>query len=207
MNHKLFDYPHKAIRNLMFKVSTELTTCQNFKEFEKTRLLLDDLKFLLDNHLKTENDFIVPHLSAALIHESDTEHDEVEALQQQLFQFLYNLRADNYKEQREKAELMFNHFVGKYLLHMHHEETTFQEHIWNSYSEEYQSAIVMNIIKKFSPEENWIWMKYGLPYVSPELRIQRLKAFRDMVSEEQYNRLINHLREFIDKQEFEVLTY
>ncbi len=202
MNYKLFDYPHKAIRNLMYRISTGLTTCQNFSDFEMIIPLLEDLRFLLDNHLKTENDIIVPHLSSELIHESDREHDEVEGLQERMFGYLFSISADNYPARRDEAELMFNHFLGKYLLHMHHEETTFQEFVWNSYSEEYQANIVMNIVKKFSPEENWMWLKYGLPYISPELRMQRLKAVRSVFSEEQYNLLIDHLREFINEKEF-----
>jgi len=207
MNYKLFDYPHKAIRNLLFRISTGLTTCLDFNDFEKTKPLLEDLKYLLDNHLNTENEIIVPHLSSELIHESDSEHDEVEGLQQQLFDFLFDLNEDNYIQKRDKAELMFNHFLGKYLLHMHHEETAFQEYVWNSYDEQYQSAIVMNIVKKFSPEENWMWMKYGLPYVSPELRMQRLIATRSLFSDEQYNRLVDHLKEFIDEKEFAGLPF
>lgn len=206
MKHKLFDFPHRAIRNLMFRISPELSKCESFDDFKPIIQLTYDLQFLLDNHLVTEDEIIVPHLSPELIIASDDEHHEIEDLQQKLFCFLYALDDTNFKTEQYNAELMFNFFAGKYLLHMYHEETEFQNYIWANYSTEQQEQIVIKIITKFTAEENRIWMKYGLPYVHQNVRIERIEKLNPVFSDDQILELINGMKKQLNEKHYSELA-
>ena len=98
MKYKVFDYPHRAIRNLMFRVSSGLSSCKDFPEFRELGPLFHDLQFLLDNHLHTENEAIVPYLSPELTGDSDAEHEAIERLQQELFTRLYETEDVNFRD-------------------------------------------------------------------------------------------------------------
>ncbi len=202
MKHKLFDFPHRAIRNIMFKISSDLSICEGFDGYKKILSQLYDLQFLLDNHLITEDEIIVPNLSEKLSAASDDEHHEIEHLQHQLFNFLYQLNEHNFESDLCTAELMFNHFVGKYLLHMHHEETEFQNYIWENYSEKEQEKIVFAIVSKFTVQENLIWMKYGLPMVHQNVRIERLKKLKPVFSSLQLQQLMEDLKQQINVNQY-----
>ena len=205
MKYHLFDYPHRTIRNLMFRISRELCTCTRFSEFQQMMSRVNDLQFLLNNHLFTENQIIVPYLSAELIEESDAEHHNLEEEEQRMFNFLYGIDEAKFEQEHATIELMFNRFVGNYLLHMHTEETLFQDYIWMKYSEEQQALIVMEIVRKFSPGENWMWMKYGLPFVPQEVRRERIQRGIGGLSSKQIYDLMAALNESLSADHYQEL--
>jgi len=206
MKYNFFDYPHRAIRNVFNRISTGIYMAESYDDYQRMIPLIKDLQFLLDSHLLTENDIIMPHVPGALQDMMGHEHEEIEEMQKALFAFMYAVTAATYEKQKYSLVLNFSHFAGNYLVHMHHEETVIQPYIWKSLSEPEQEKIVLKIVSKFSSEENLLWAVYGLPYVAQQDRKVRVRRLLPSFSQAQRKSFLSGIMPFIANPHFNELS-
>jgi hypothetical protein len=185
---RLYDVPHKALRNIMAQVSQLAgnTDYRYLEQIERLHALASRLFRLLTEHAHDENNYTLADLEArepgSGQHNLD-DHEEIEYQQANLERLLDELRAAAYRgaDVRPLGDVFFrafNRFQSAYLLHMLEEEEVTQPRYWKNFTDGDIIQLRRRITSNIKPQTMLLWIEYALPALPHTDRVGLLRSIR-----------------------------
>ena len=180
--------PHKGIRYAFSQLSWKAGNIDYTDKAEVAELKaqMEEFGELLEEHAKTENEFILKPLEARLPGSSDhdeQDHEHLYALQEALLAKLEGIlhptipaseaMSTGYEFYQDLSKLHAAH-----LEHMLEEEQVTQVLMWSHFTGEEMMDIHHQIIQHIPPAKMLAWMKYILPALNHEERFGLLKGMQ-----------------------------
>lgn len=180
--------PHKGIRYAFSQISWKAGSIDYADKTEVAELKaqMEEFGELLEEHAKTENEFILKALEARLPGSSDhdeQDHENLYALQEALLAKLEGIlhptiptseaKSIGYEFYQDLSKLHAAH-----LEHMLEEEQVTQVLMWTHFTDEEMLDIHHQIIQHIPPAKMLAWMKYILPALNYEERFGLLKGLQ-----------------------------
>ncbi|MEJ5261048.1 MAG: hemerythrin domain-containing protein [Ignavibacterium sp.] len=204
----LFTFIHKAIRNMIYTVGTELQTV-DFADKSESKKFLDSLNNnleLLHEHAIHEDEIIFPEIQSnesEMIESLTLEHQALDKKLNQIKSMILEFEKydDQAKliEQGNKLNFMCNDFFASYIIHMNHEEETVLEASQKYLSDEELIAIRNRIQSKIPSERYKVWMKYMLPSLNFYELTGLLSGLRKSAPVQVYENFLMVAEELINK--------
>jgi hypothetical protein len=185
---KIFDVPHKGLRNALSQFSL-LAGNTNYTDEQEVAALYElgrQVFSLLAIHARDENSVTLKHLEERLpgaAHHNMDDHEVLEAKQQLLENILDSLlQSDKEREDIHAAGASFysdlSDYHALYLQHMAEEEKDTQPLLWQYFSDEELLAHRKEIMANNPPQTLFTWFRFVMPALSHAERVGLLKGFK-----------------------------
>ena len=212
---KLYDVPHKALRNALSQLSllAGKTNYANHHEVEQLHQLGEDVFKILTLHANDENEITLAELEqrcpGSSEHDVD-DHEHIHIQQENLEKLLTRIYTNSreHKDTRADGEefyLALSEFHGIYLEHTAEEERITQPLLWKHFTDEELAAHRGKIMAKNPPETLMIWFRFVTPAQRHEERVGLLTGFKKMAPEPFFKKAIQVIQQELPIKEFEEL--
>ena len=207
----IYGFPHKGIRyglgQLSFKVGSLILN--DPEALNVCKEIADDLSELLDLHLNSEEDFVIPPLEAKVpgcTQHNHEDHLEMQSLEHEMKAAILELVDSPNEMHLNLAYQKINHFIKEYFRHMSEEETDMNKVIWEHFEDEEILAWQGQILSKLTPAQFFKWFKYIIPALSQlEQRIM-LGGFKQNAPAEAYHGTIKNLEPYLTPKQFTYIS-
>lgn len=208
---RVFDLPHKALRNALGKFSllAGKTNYQDAKEIETLKALGAELRPLLVSHMRFEEAGILTEMdkkAPGSIDQDREEHAAVEPVQESLFVRLERLDGSQTEEEAHHFYLDFADFFSTYLKHLHHEETETEPLLKEHFTEDELREMTVAQFMKIEPATMVLWLKYGIPAFSKAQRIAMLSRVKTRGPQGAYDKTMEVLSTELSKEELDEIA-
>lgn len=210
----LFTFIHKALRSLIYNLSSKLQTADFSSELESKNIvsiLRHDLG-LLHEHADHEDNIIFPEVKneePEMIKVLENEHIEIGEKLNVLNNILDLLQNETESKIRLKLgnelNFLFNDFAASYLNHMNHEESTVLEASQKYLSDEELIAIRTRIQTKIPPERYRIWLDWMLRSANITELIGLLNAMKINAPKPVFDNIISTAEKIIEPSRWELI--
>ncbi len=201
--------PHKGLRHVWGLLSLNSGNCDLQEPYSIQRLqkCAQDLQCLCKDHETNEEQFIFKPLFQRT--ETDLrpwqhQHAELSELTGKLFEkILRALPSD--AEELYKLHLEISATQARYLDLMYWEDTVIEPLMREHFTDQEMIEHQVSIMEKTSPETLLLWFQYIVPARQLSENIQVLKAYRDHVSHDAFDRVIEVLKHSMELQSYKNL--
>lgn len=137
----IYGFPHKGLRNLLSQVSllSGNTDYSNAVSLEKLKDLTTELVTLLDLHVHSEEDVLLPALEVKVpgsTRENVEEHEQLEKEIKDFDEKMKNITVDSTPDSGVKFYESVYNFHSKYIAHMAMEEDDMNPLIWDNFTDD-----------------------------------------------------------------------
>ncbi len=207
---KSLDPPHKGLRYALGQLTllTGKTKFSDHQQVEKLKKLADEVFFLLKDHTKTENEFILKPLEEknALAAEPYFEdHTDIEEWENHLFESIKNLDGTQTDDQGHLIYLNLCDFQSAYLDHIDEEDVELEEKLQKHFSDEELIQHQIKIMQQMEFSTLLLWFKYIVPARRIEENAQVLRNFKSNAPEEAFQAVIQTIQGELSHEEFEAI--
>ncbi len=203
----IYVFPHKGLRNLLSQLSmlSGNADYSSAESLENLKKLTKELVTLLDLHVHSEEDVLLPALEVKLTGSTRENVEEHEQLEKEIKAFdeqLKNITIDSTPDLGVKFyESVFN-FHSKYIAHMAMEESEINPVIWANLTDEELMELQGQIMASLSPDNIMMWFKYIVPALNPFERTIILGGFKQNAPAEFFDQVLSMLKEYMSKNEY-----
>jgi|SRR6185503_17643901 len=212
---KVYDVPHKGLRNILGQLSflAGKTNYNDPQEVEALCSLGRDLFTLLDVHAADENTVTLTELESRCTgsskHDMD-DHEQLHIVQHRLEQLLQQIHEGAQSGSDVAADgaefyLALSEFQGIYLQHTAEEERITQPLLWKHFTDEELLGHRGKIMSNLSPQVLLLWFRYSIPAQSPAERAGLLSGFKRMAPEPFFNQAMGVIKDALTEQEYSIL--
>lgn len=187
---KLYDVPHKGLRNALSQVSflAGKTDYSDPHQVEQLYNLGTDVFKILEIHASDENEVTLAELEKRCpgCSQHDMEdHEQIHIKQHQLEKLLMTIYQDSKSgkdvtEEGAEFYLAFSEFHGEYLEHTAEEERVTQVLLWQHFSDEELAGHRGKIMAKNPAHTLLIWFRFVIPAQTHAERTGLLKGFQKL---------------------------
>lgn len=209
MTHRMNIYgiPHKGLRLGLTDLSQRLGRIDstNHPEWEETRLQAAEIANLLHLHLHSEEAVVLPAIEAKApgsTAENHEEHERLEVQENEVFQAIAQLSAQDLPDAFSRVYADFNTFLAAYFEHMAGEETQMNATIWRHFSDEEIASWHGQIMGTLKPEEILSFFKYMIPAMTAQEQSMVLGGFKQNAPADFYSQVIGLLKTRTTKHQF-----
>jgi hypothetical protein len=207
---KSLDPPHKGLRNALGQLTllTGKTKFSDHQQVEKLKKLADEVFFLLKDHTKTENEFILKPLEEknALAAEPYFEdHTDIEEWENHLLDSIKNLDGTQTDDQGHLIYLNLCDFQSAYLDHIDEEDVELEEKLQKHFSDEELIQHQIKIMQQMEFSTLLLWFKYIVPARRIEENAQVLRNFKSNAPDEAFQAVIQTIQGELSHEEFEAI--
>jgi hypothetical protein len=203
---RAFDFPHKALRNILSKFSHQAGSINfnNQQEVVDLQKLVNEMFALLESHLCHEENHTFRHIETkrpGAISFELNDHQRMEALQEELKHQLNAGPTNGHDFYIQACK-----FQSEYLNHIHHEETITEKLLWELFTDEELIEHRTEIMKSMEPEQLMLWFKHGMPASTMADSIAVLAGFKAAAPPSAFQAALNINKPELSKDKFEVLV-
>jgi len=207
---KSLDPPHKGLRNALGQLTllTGKTKFSDHQQVEKLKKLAEEVFFLLKDHTKTENEFILKPLEEknALAAEPYFEdHTDIEEWENHLLDSIKNLDGTQTDDQGHLIYLNLCDFQSAYLDHIDEEDVELEEKLQKHFSDEELIQHQIKIMQQMEFSTLLLWFKYIVPARRIEENAQVLRNFKSNAPDEAFQAVIQTIQGELSHEEFEAI--
>jgi hypothetical protein len=204
------DPPHKGLRNALGQLTllTGKTKFSDHQQVEKLKKLADEVFFLLKDHTKTENEFILKPLSeknSTVAEPYFEDHTDIEEWENHLFESIKNLDGTQTDDQGHLIYLNLCDFQSAYLDHIDEEDVELEEKLQKHFSDEELIQHQIKIMQQMEFSTLLLWFKYIVPARRTEENAQVLRNFKNNAPEEAFQAVIQTIQGELSHEEFEAI--
>ena len=202
----IYGFPHKALRSALSQLSL-LAGKTNYSDATSLQALKDQNQVsmtLLDTHLHSEEEFLLPALEAKVkgsVQENMEEHVMLVKLEESFNALLESITVDATPDKGAAYYAAISNFHSKYLAHMEMEEQEMNPLIWANFTDEELLGIHGQIMASLSPEHSMLWFKYIVPSLNPTERSVILGGLKANAPQPAFNAVIHMLKSELTEQE------
>ena len=194
-----FEAPHKALRNALsqFQLQAGRTDYSASDEIRGLQAAGDELFRLMDSHLVAEDERelrLLEERAPGGAAQDLAEHRALEVLQGQVRSTLQGLDAAQGAAAGNAFYLAFSDFHGRYLRHIHHEETATQALILEHVDPDELQQVVFGLGRDAPHDEMMLWFKFGMPAFPLAMRLALLGRLERVAPPGAIARFLDSLR-------------
>ena len=206
-----FELPHKALRNVISKVSFRLGSA-NFSdpaELAEVKGLANEMFTMLHNHVHTENEHTLTLLETRAPGSGDhdrSDHERLEVIQDELQKRIEALTGQEDPDTLHVLYLDFSRYHSQYLEHIFEEETVTELLLQKHFTDEelmQQRAIIM---QKIEFPIMLLWLKYAVPAQRLETNVALLSGFKTNAPAEVFNQVMKTIEGVMEEGDFNKLN-
>lgn len=202
----IYGFPHKGLRIALSQLSmlSGNTDYSNADSLEKLKNLSVELVTLLDLHLHSEEDVVLPALEAKMpgsTSENVEEHEQLEKEVQAFDKRLTNITVDSAPNSGAQFYEAVYNFHSKYIAHMAMEESDINPLIWANFTDEEIMAWHGQIMSTLTPDQIMLWFKYIVPALNPFERGMIMGGFKENAPAEFLDKVLDMLKEYMPEKE------
>ncbi len=202
----IYGFPHKGLRIALSQLSmlSGNTDYSNAESLEKLKTLSVELITLLDLHLHSEEDVVLPALEVKMpgsTSENVEEHEQLEQEVQAFDQQLKNITVDSAPTAGAEFYKAVYNFHSKYIAHMAMEESEINPLIWANFTDEEIMAWHGQVMSTLTPDQIMMWFKYIVPALNPFERSIIMGGFKENAPAEFFGQVLNMLKEYMPENE------
>ncbi len=213
MNQRMniYGFPHKALRLGLGKLSVlvgNLDTDDN-EEVQRVQQMTNELSHLLDLHLHSEEDVVLPAVEAKVpnsTHENVEEHEKLEKQEKDLKAFANQLFDEPNPENAARYYRELNRFIADYYDHMDGEEMEINPIIWSNFEDQEIAGWHGQIMATMKPEDGGLWFKYIVPSLNKHEQTVLLGQFKSNVPAEVYQGTLQMLKPELTEKQFAFIS-
>ena len=207
----IYGFPHKGIRyglgQLSFNVGSLILN--DPEALKVCKEIADDLSELLDLHLNSEEDFVIPPMEAKVpgcTQHNHEDHMEMQKLEHEMKEAILTLVDLPNEMHLNLAYNKINHFIKEYFRHMSEEETEMNKVIWEHFADEEILVWQGQILSKLTPAQFFKWFKYIIPALTQLEQSIMLGGFKQNAPAEAYNGTIKNLEPYLTPKQFTYIS-
>ena len=198
-----FDLPHKALRNVLSKVSFQLgsTTMTDAGQLQALKDRAHELFTMLNEHAHTENEQTLHHLETRVPGSGDhdrADHERLESIQDALQSRISHLSGNEDADSMHQLYLDFSKFHSEYLEHIYMEETVTEVLLQQHFTDEELLQHRMAIMQSIPFPVMLLWMKYAVPAQREEQNVGMLAGFKANAPAQVFEQLLTAIRSEMD---------
>lgn len=202
----IYGFPHKGLRIALSKLSmiSGNTDYSNEESLEELKNLTKEIITLLDLHLHSEEDVVLPALEERVPGSSNENIEEHEQLEKAVHDFdeqLKGISVTSSPDEGAKFYEAISNFHSKYLSHMAMEEEEMNPIIWQNFTDEELMGWHGKIMSKLTPDQIIMWFKYIVPALNPFERTVIMGGFKMNAPEDFFNAVLDMLKEHIPEND------
>ena len=195
----IYGFPHKGLRIALSALSRVAgnTDYANVQSLDNLKTLSAEIITLLDLHLHSEEDVVLPALEAKVPGSTNENIEEHEQLEQDVKAFdeqLKTIAIDSPPDSGAKFYESVSSFHSNYLAHMAMEERDMNPLIWDNFTDEELMGWHGQIMSTLSPEQIMMWFKYIVPALNPFERSMIMGGFKANAPADFFNDVLNMLK-------------
>jgi hemerythrin-like domain-containing protein len=203
----IYGFPHKGIRNglsqlLLLAGKTDYTNTEAVDQLNK---LSQEIIEILDLHLHSEEDVVLPAVEAKLPGSVQENLQEHESLEQALADLADQIKVIVTNPSPALGVAYFNAvnvFTSRYLLHMQMEESEINAIIWKEFTDEEIMSWHGQVMSTLTPEQIMLWFKYIVPALNPMEQSIILGGFKANAPGEFYQAVMAMLKVYLAKDDY-----
>lgn len=202
----IYGFPHKGLRIALSQLSmlSGNTDYSNADSLKKLKNLSVELVTLLDLHLHSEEDVVLPALEAKMpgsTSENVEEHEQLEKEVQAFDKQLTNITVDSAPNSGAQFYEAVYNFHSKYIAHMAMEESDINPLIWANFTDEEIMAWHGQVMSTLTPDQIMLWFKYIVPALNPFERGMIMGGFKENAPAEFLDKVLDMLKEYMSEKE------
>ncbi len=202
----IYGFPHKGLRIALSELSKVAgnTDYANVQSLDNLKILSAEIVTLLDLHLHSEEDVVLPALEVKVPGSTNENIEEHEQLEQEVKAFveqLKNIASDSPPDAGAKFYDAVSNFHSNYLDHMAMEERDMNPLIWNNFTDEELMGWHGQIMSTLSPDQIMMWFKYIVPSLNPFERSMIMGGFQANAPADFFNDELNMLKSHMSASE------
>ena len=202
----IYGFPHKGIRILLSQLSklSGNTDYSNAMALEKLKSSTTELVAILNLHLNSEEDVVLPALEAKVpgnTSENIEEHMQLERDVQAFDNQLKDISVDSTPNLGANFYMAITDFHSKYLAHMAMEERDINPLIWANFTDEEIIGWHGQVMSTLTPDQIMMWFKYIVPALNPFERSIIMGGFKENAPSELFDSVLNNLKEYMSENE------
>jgi hypothetical protein len=213
---KLYDVPHKGLRNALSQLSllAGKTDYSILQEVEELYRFGETVFKIMNIHAADENEVTLAELEVRCPgcsqHDMD-DHELLHITQHKLEQLLSTIYTNsksgqNVIEDGAAFHLALSEYHGEYLKHTAEEERVTQPLLWKYFTDDELAAQRGKIMAKNPPQTLLAWFRFVIPAQSHSERVGLLQGFKQMASVTFFNDGMETVKQVLNEQEFDKLT-
>ncbi len=207
----IYGFPHKGIRNglsqlLLLAGKTDYTKSDSVNKLND---LTKEVLEILDLHLHSEEDVILPAVEAKVpgsAHENIEEHKALEKEVDDIAAQINTIKANPNPAFGIAFFNAINGFMSRYLLHMQMEENEINTIIWKTFTDEEIMAWHGQVMSTLKPDQITLWFKYIVPALNPMEQSIILGGFKMNAPPEFYQTVMDMLKNYLTIHEYQNCT-
>lgn len=200
----LYTFPHKGLRNALSQLSFQAgsTNYGDQQELDDLKQISKEIVLLLDLHMRSEEDILLPALELRVPGSTEGNHEEHEHLGEKIKRFEAMLNEILITPPRSNGAsfyLIYNDFHSMYIAHMAMLETKINDLIWANFTDEEMMKMHGQIMASLTLEQIMMWFKYIVPaldFIERSVIMGGLKAYAPA---EFFESVINMLKEHMSE--------
>lgn len=202
----IYGFPHKGLRIALSQLSmlSGNTDYSNADSLKKLKNLSVELVTLLDLHLHSEEDVVLPALEAKMpgsTSENVEEHEQLEKEVQAFDKQLTDITVDSAPNSGAQFYEAVYNFHSKYIAHMAMEESDINPLIWANFTDEEIMAWHGQVMSTLTPDQIMLWFKYIVPALNPFERGMIMGGFKENAPAEFLDKVLDMLKEYMSEKE------
>jgi hypothetical protein len=212
--HDLYLPVHKGLRAFMSEVLLNAGRMDSNDRHEVDEVLAQvrGLLLLCKSHLHNENTFMHAAMEARRPGSSmHTTHEHED--QGRVFAHLEHLVSKLETATAEESVSLVTHlyrdlavFIAENFEHMHSEETNNLLVLWECYSDEELRGIGQRLVAAIPPQQNSVFLRWMLPYMTPAERATLLRGIRQNAPVAVFDNVMGMLRQKLCDKDWKKLT-
>lgn len=202
----IYGFPHKGLRIALSQLSmlSGNTDYSDAESLAKLKNLSLELITLLNLHLHSEEDVVLPALETKVPGSTRQNVEEHEQLEKEIEAFdkqLKNITVDSAPNAgAEFYEAVYN-FHSKYITHMAMEEGEINPLIWANFTDEEIMAWHGQVMATLTPDQIMMWFRYIVPALNPFERSIIMGGFKENAPVEFFGQVLKMLKEYMPENE------
>jgi hypothetical protein len=207
---KSLDPPHKGLRNALGQLTllAGKTKFSDHQQIEKLKKLADEVFFLLKDHTKTENEFILKPLSEKNSTAAEPyfeDHTDIEEWENHLLESIKNLDGTQTDDHGHVIYLNLCDFQSSYLDHIDEEDVQLEEVLQQHFTDEELIQHQIEIMKQMEFSTLLLWFKYIVPARRTDENAQVIRNFKANAPKEAVDAVLNTIQAELSDEEFSLL--
>jgi hypothetical protein len=168
----------------------------------------NELFILLNDHVHTENEFVLKPLEERVRGAADHDlhdHEELETIQEAVQESLSKLDGTQDADQGHQFYLEFSGFHSRYLDHILYEESVTEKLLQDNFSDEELIEHRIQTMQRIAFPTMLLWLKYIIPAQRQDENIRMLSGFKANVPQEVFDAVSLTIQPEMSKTEFDNL--
>jgi hypothetical protein len=202
-----FEVPHKALRNVIAKVSFRLGSVDvsDPLQLQALKQTAEEMFTLLHNHVHTENEHTLTHLEARAPGSGDhdrADHERLELIQDDLQDRIKHLDGNTNPDALHVLYLDFSRYHSQYLEHIFEEETVTEVLLHKHFTDEELMQHRQTIMGRMEFPILLLWLKYAIPAQRVDQNAGMLSGFKANAPSEAYEQVLKVIRNEMDSDPY-----